>query len=205
MCLTRHLNLRFAVVMAVFAGVVLLTYREHMLGLVLVPLATVTAQMTVALLHWLSMEAARVATVISHPDGFAYEIYYRCTGFLPVAFLTASILASPGPLRRKCVGLAVGVPILIGLNLARLAHLFYLGVHHPAAFHFSHGVLWEGLFILATLGLWLGWTRWSDSRATFEDSRFVTRYRRSAVDCRRRWARYPETMEKGVKSALDSC
>ncbi len=165
MCVSRQLNLRFTVVMAVFVGVVLLTYREDMLGSLLTPLMMLTAQITVALLHWLGMEAVRVATVISHPDGFAYDIYYLCTGFLPVVFLTASIFAFPGPLRRKCVGLAVGVPILIGLNLARLVHLFYLGVHNPAAFELAHTVVWEGFLILAIFGIWLGWTRWSDSQA----------------------------------------
>lgn len=166
MYVSRQLNLRFATMMAVFVGVVLLTYRDDMLGLVLTPLTTLTANMTLALLHWLDMEAVRVMTVISHPDGFAYEIYYRCTGFLPVAFLTASIVAFPGTMRRKCVGIAVGVPILIGLNLARLVHLFYLGVHNPAAFELAHTVIWEGLLILAIFGLWLCWTRWSDSQSS---------------------------------------
>ncbi len=161
MSVTRQLNLRFAAVMTVFGGVVLLTYREEVLGSVLAPFTTLTVQVTLALLHWLGMEAVRLATVISHPDGFAYEIYYRCTGFLPVAFLTVSILASPGPLRRKLVGLAVGVPILIALNLIRLAHLFYLGVDKPAAFDLAHAVLWEGFLILTIFGLWLGSTRWS--------------------------------------------
>ncbi len=182
MSLTRHLNLRFAVVMAVFAGVVLLTYREDMLGPLLAPLTTLTARMTLALLHWGGMEAARVTTVLSHPGGFAYEIYYRCTGFLPVAFLTASILASPGPLRRKCVGLAVGVPILIGLNLARLAHLFYLGVHNPAAFELAHTVVWEGFLILAIFGIWLGWTRWSDSQPETGGNRLEARAYGAALD-----------------------
>ena len=161
MHVSRQMNLRFAVVMAVFVAVVLLTYREDMLGPFLAPLTLLTAQMTVALLHWLGMEAVRTSTVISHPDGFAYEIYYRCTGFLPVAFLTVSILASPGPLRRRLVGLVVGVPILVGLNLVRLVHLFYVGVHNPAAFDVAHAVVWEGFFILAIFALWLGSTRWS--------------------------------------------
>ena len=165
MCVSRQLNLRFTVVMVAFVGVVLLTYREDMLGLVLTPLTTLTAQMALGILHLLGMEAVRVATLISHPDGFAYEIYYRCTGFLPVAFLTASILASPGSLRRKLSGLAVGVSILIGLNLTRLVHLFHIGVHNPAAFDLAHTVVWEGFLILAIFGLWLGWTRWSDSQA----------------------------------------
>jgi exosortase/archaeosortase family protein len=110
------------------------------------------------------MEAVRLVTVISHPDGFAYEIYYRCTGILPVAVLTVSILAYPGPLRQKLVALAAGVPILISLNLMRLVHLFYLGVHNPAAFDIAHTIVWETLLIVAIIGIWMGWTRWSDKR-----------------------------------------
>ena len=163
MPVTRQLNLRFALVMAGFAGTVLLTYREDVLGTLLAPLTMWTAWVTLALLHWLGMEATRVATVVSHPSGFAYEIYYRCIGFLPVGFLTTGILAYPGRWRRKLVGLVVGVPVLIALNLTRLVHLFYLGVHNPAAFDFAHAVMWEGFLILAILGLWLSWTRWSDS------------------------------------------
>ncbi len=166
MAVTRQLNLRFVTVMVGFLGVVLLTYREDVLGPLLAPLTTLTVRTTLTLLHWAGMEAIRVTTVISHPDGFAYEIYYRCTGFLPLAFLTASILAYPGTLRHKCVGLAVGLPILIALNLMRLVHLFYIGVHDPALFDLAHAVLWEGLLILAILGLWFAWTRWFDSQAS---------------------------------------
>ena len=163
MPVTRQLNLRFALVMAGFAGAVLLTYREDVLGALLAPVTMWTARVTLTLLHWLGMEATRTAIVISHPNGFAYEIYYRCIGFLPVGFLTTGILAYPGHWRKKLVGLVVGVPVLIALNLTRLVHLFYVGVHNPAAFDFAHSVMWEGFLILAILGLWLGWTRWSDS------------------------------------------
>lgn len=160
MHLTRPLNLRFVAVIVGFAGVAYLTYREDVLGALLAPLTTWTAGATLVLLHWLGIAATRMATVVSHPSGFAYEIYYRCTGFLPVAFLMTAILATPGCWRRKLVGLAVGAPVLIALNLTRLVHLFYLGVHHPAAFDFAHTVLWDGLFVFAIFGLWVIWTRW---------------------------------------------
>jgi exosortase H (IPTLxxWG-CTERM-specific) len=166
--LARQLHLRFVVVMTVCVGIVLLTYGDGAVGTLLAPLTAWTTHMTLPVLHWSGMEATRTATVISHPGGFAYEITYRCTGFLPVAFLTAAILASPGSLQRKVVGLTVGVPVLIGLNLTRLVHLFYVGVHNAAAFHVAHTLLWEGCLILAILGLWLGWMRWSESRATTE-------------------------------------
>lgn len=168
MSIAWRLNLRFAVVMGVFLGVVLLTYREHGLGSLLAPATTLTAQMTLVILHWLGMEAVRVGTVISHAGGFAYEIYYRCTGFLPVAFLSVSILASPGMLVRKFAGLVVGVPIVIGLNLTRLVHLFYLGVYDPTTFDWAHEVLWEGLIVLAVFGIWFCSTRWPEAQVRTE-------------------------------------
>ena len=164
-------------VITVFLGVVLLTHCDNVLGALLAPLAALTAQMTLPLLHWSGMEATRAATVISHPGGFAYEISYRCTGFLPVAFLTACILASPGSLQRKVPGLAVGVPVLIGLNLTRLVHLFYVGVHNPAVFDVAHALLWEGCLVLAILGLWRGWMAWSESRTTTAGHRLACRSR----------------------------
>jgi len=156
-------KLRFITVMAVFAGVILLMYRDDILGSLLAPLTMLTAQTTLALLHWSGMEAVRVATQIYHPDGFAYEIYYRCTGFLPMAFLTVAILAYPRPFGRKLYGLAVGVAILMAFNLARLVHLFYVGVYHPAAFDAAHAVFWQGILIIVCVSLWLGWIKWSHS------------------------------------------
>ncbi len=162
----RRLGPRFVFVLAVFVGIVSLIYREDVLGPPLAPLTMATARMTLALIHWAGMDAVREVTVISHPSGFAYEIYYRCTGFLPVAFLAVSVLAYPGRLQFKLMGLAIGVPVLLVLNLIRLVHLFYIGVQKPAFFDLAHKVIWEGLIILAVFGLWLGWAIWIDSGKT---------------------------------------
>jgi exosortase/archaeosortase family protein len=164
MSVIRQLNLRFIAVMASFVGVIFLTYRQDVLGFLLAPLTRLTARTTLALLHLAGMEAVRVTTLIYHPDGFAYEIYYRCTGFLPLTFLAVSILAYRGPLRCKFVGLAAGLPILVTLNFTRLVHLFYIGVYNPAAFDIAHTIVWETLLIVAIIGIWMGWTRWSDKR-----------------------------------------
>ena len=161
--MTRRQKFRFAIVMAGFILALLFTYREDVLGHILSPLTYYTARTTLVLLHLCGMEAARAAMLIYHSDGFAYEIYYRCTGFLPVAILTASIFAYPGPLRGKFFGLAIGVPVILALNLFRLVCLFYVGVYIPTAFDFSHSVLGESLLVLATLGLWLAWIKWNHS------------------------------------------
>jgi exosortase/archaeosortase family protein len=154
-------GVRFIAISAVLAGVFLLAYREDVLGGPLSPWVELTAHATVSLLQWLGIEAVRTAAVIRHPGGFAYEIYYRCTGLLPAALLAILILAHPGSWRRKCLGLAAGAPLLVALNLVRLVHLFHLGVHAPGAFDLAHGFLWEAVLVLATIALWWGWRRWA--------------------------------------------
>src|SRR2546421_10087198 len=68
----RVQDARFLAFMAVFTGFVFLLYREELVGPSLVPLTLWTARTTVLLLHWLGIEAVQAATVISHPEGFAY-------------------------------------------------------------------------------------------------------------------------------------
>jgi exosortase/archaeosortase family protein len=157
-------RVRFVFLVLTLAGAFLLVYREDLLGQMLVPWVDLTARMTLGLLHFLGMEAARVVSQIHHPGGFAYEIYYRCTGILPAAMLTILTMATSAPLRYKCLGLAAGIPLLIMLNLVRLVHLFHLGVHNSAAFGPAHGILWEAVIIVATLGIWQSWSRWVAGR-----------------------------------------
>jgi len=151
----------FVMKVAAFMGVFLLVYRDDLIGWLLGPWVELTARMTVALLHLLDEEAVRVGGQIHHPSGFAYEIYYRCTAVLPAALLAALIFASTAAPRRKLIGMALGVSILIAVNLVRLVHLFHLGVHRPALFEVTHGVVWELILIMATLGLWWAWSRWA--------------------------------------------
>ncbi len=155
-------DLRFLAAMAVFASVVFLIYREEVVGPPLAPLATLTAQITVWLLHWVGIDAVREATLISQPGGFAYNISFRCTAILPMTFLTAAILFFPVPMRKRIVGLMIGLPMLMLLNVTRLIHLFYIGLHDPAHFELWHEDLWRGMIRLAILVIWMAWALWAE-------------------------------------------
>ncbi len=159
----RRDHLRFGLVLAALLALVLFTPRAPVLRGILVPLDFLTAEATAILLQAGGMEVARAGAVLSHPSGFAYEIYWRCTGLLPAVFLAGLILASPGRARRKVVGVAAGVAIVLAVNLVRLAHLFSVGVRYPAAFQVTHSVIWESGTVVLVLGLWLAWTRGSAS------------------------------------------
>src|SRR5207244_3376652 len=157
---------RFFAFMAVFTGLVVLLFREELVGPALAPLTLWTARMTVLLLHWLGVEAVQAATVISHPEGFAYEVAYSCVGVLPVVLFTAAVFAYPAALVHRLVAVTIGLPALLALNFSRLVHLFYLGVHNRADFEVWHEALWPTFIGLLIIGLWLSWASWAERRST---------------------------------------
>lgn len=150
---------RLAAVAATVA--VLATYREDLAGRALAPVVAWTAGVAAAVLDALGIPTVRHGGVLASPGGFAYEIYFRCTGYLPAVLLAIGILAWPAPPRRKLVGIVLGVPALLLLNLLRLLHLFLVGLARPDLFGLVHGVLWEGAMVLAVLGLWSAWKKWA--------------------------------------------
>jgi exosortase/archaeosortase family protein len=129
------------------------------------PLAGLVASLTQAALHAIGIAAQRAGTVLFVPGGFAYDITVGCTGLLPAVVLAAAILASPGTLDAKRRGLSVGVPLVLAVNLLRLVHLFYLGIHAPRVFVLAHSLVWEATLVLCTFVTWLVWTRWAARRA----------------------------------------
>lgn len=156
----RRIPYGFAIAVALFAAAVPFFYREEVLGEALEPLVLATADATQALLASLGVAATRDGAVLSAPEGFAYEVYYRCTGFLPVLCLLVFVLTYPAPWHRKLLGLAAGVPLLLAFNLVRLAHLFYLGVTRPELFSIAHAYVWEAATVVAVVSVWLVYRIW---------------------------------------------
>jgi exosortase/archaeosortase family protein len=123
-------------------------------GHLLAPVATLAASLVQPLVRLAGIEALRHGALLYVPGTFAYEVVIGCTGLLPVAVLVVAILASRGARAALRRGLLVGVPLLLMLNLVRLAHLFYLGVRAPEAFPVAHAWIWDGVLVMAVLALW---------------------------------------------------
>ena len=155
-------ELRFVLALLSLAAVMLLVYRDEIVGPVVMPLRVLTAKTVLLLLQGLGVEAVREASAIYHSGGFAFEISRGCMALVPALFLGAGIAAYPGSRRVKLVGWVAAIPLLLMLNFARLVHLFYLGVYRPEIFELAHRVLWESAIILAVIVLWLAWVVWAD-------------------------------------------
>ncbi len=166
----ERLKLRFAVILAGYGGAVFLVYRDEVLGTALAPLAVATARLVLVVLHFLGLEALREGAVIIHPGGFAYEVAYTCTGFLPIVTFFVCVLAYPVAWQARLTGAIIGILVLWIINLFRLVGLFYLGVNCPSAFAWAHEIAGEIFLGTAFIGLWLGWIGWSDRFFTKKES-----------------------------------
>jgi exosortase H (IPTLxxWG-CTERM-specific) len=106
-------------------------------------------------------QATSVSEVTIRSAQYAVAIRRGCDAIEPAWFFCAAVLAFPGRWRRKPAGLTVGVIAILALNLVRIVSLYFIGLHLRWLFPTAHLELWPVVFILAALGLWIAWIRWS--------------------------------------------
>ncbi len=158
--------MRFVLALALFGALVALLFRDAVLGTPLIVLREFTAGVTLDLVRLLGIEAVREGSALYHSGGFAYQISRGCMGLVPAGFLATGILAYPAPPRIRAWALMIGLPVILGLNLVRLVHLFYLGVERPELFRPAHGWAWETVMVLAVVVIWLGFAVRADGRGS---------------------------------------
>ena len=88
---------------------------------------------------------------------FSMTVASGCDGLQPVSVFAIAIAAFPGSPRRKLVGIAAGATGLLGLNVLRVASLFWTGVHAPQAFQLMHVHVWPAILIGCAVMLWARW------------------------------------------------
>jgi archaeosortase B (VPXXXP-CTERM-specific) len=128
-----------------------------------------TAALTTGVLQLLGVEAHRHKKMVDVDASFLATIIFECTAVVPVMLWVAAVLAYPTGWRPKLLGLLIGIPILLGINLVRLVTLFIVGERWAAGFDFVHMQVWQSIMIFLTLLLWVVWaitfTRRDETRA----------------------------------------
>ncbi len=109
---------------------------------------------------------ARIAAVRSESGGsadddrsFVFRVVADCGAIPSMSIFLAAVAAFPAPWRRRLLGVVVGLPLLYGVNILRLACLGMLGARIGAGpwFDFAHKYVWQGLYIVFVVALWLVW------------------------------------------------
>lgn len=119
------------------------------------PSTELLASLVQVALAWGGIDTLRHGAFVYAPGAFAYDVGIGCTGLLPAGAVATAILASPGTTASRAWGLAVGVPVVLFVNLLRLAHLFYLGMREPWGYDDAHGLWWPAALMAVAFAVWL--------------------------------------------------
>jgi len=93
---------------------------------------------------------------------FSLTIKEGCDAITPMIIFSMAILAFPIALRLKWPGLLLGLIALFILNIIRIISLYYVGKHFSfEVFDFMHVSIWQILFLIITIFIWLVWMRWA--------------------------------------------
>lgn len=90
---------------------------------------------------------------------FSFIVIPDCGAIPSMSIFFSAILAFPALWRKKLLGVALGIPILYVVNAFRLAFLAVIGALDNGGnwFRFSHEYIWQGIYIIFVVALWMGW------------------------------------------------
>jgi exosortase/archaeosortase family protein len=93
---------------------------------------------------------------------YPLQIVKNCDAIEINILFASAILAFPARLSLRLLGLLVGLPVLILLNLFRICSLYVIGVYMPERFELFHMELWPLALVGCTALLFLSYTRWAN-------------------------------------------
>lgn len=108
------------------------------------------------IMNLFGIQASTMGTTVILKN-FSYTIIYHCSAVFAMMIYGAAIFAYPAQLWQKFLGILIGFPLLSLVNTTRLVVLGVIGVHFPEMFDYFHEYLWQGIFIIFVIILWMAW------------------------------------------------
>lgn len=88
------------------------------------------------------------------------QVTFGCTGIFALFILIAGIVAFPGSLRSKGIGMLIALPIFYGYSILRLVIIGGIGYWFPGAVDFVHSFLMEIINVAFILSVYILWIRY---------------------------------------------
>ncbi len=117
---------------------------------------SVVASVTSTALSVFGFVIATSGTTVSS-QAFSMNIAYGCDALEPSFLFAVVVLAFPTAWKKRIIGALSGVLILFGINIIRLITLFLTGTYKSEYFELMHIEIWQALFIILALILFVVW------------------------------------------------
>jgi exosortase/archaeosortase family protein len=144
--------LRFFAYLLLFS----LAFWAFSLHLHLGPVQTVTASLGSEIGRWTGGSSVVHGHIIV-VQSLSLNVNHECTGIFVWMLFASFVLAYPVPWSARAIGLGVGIPLLFGVNVLRLATLARIVELYPAAFFYFHEYVWQGFFMVCVLVGAIAW------------------------------------------------
>jgi exosortase/archaeosortase family protein len=96
--------------------------------------------------------------------GFRVDVSPGCSGVVPTMIYLSAVFAYPTSWRSKAIGTALGIAIILSVNLLRVVVLFLIGVFAREYFHDTHVYVAQALVVAIAAATWLFWAgRFADA------------------------------------------
>jgi exosortase/archaeosortase family protein len=92
---------------------------------------------------------------------FAYVVVLDCAALDAQALFVAAVLAFPATWWARLVGVVTGVLVILAINVARLAGLYFAGAHSRELFHVLHEEVLVFVIVACVCMLFLLWANWA--------------------------------------------
>jgi len=90
-------------------------------------------------------------------DGFTVEIIDECTGLFEMVIYLAAVVSFSTSVKKKLIGVAMGIPAIYLFNVVRIFVLLLAGAHSQELFKFMHLYFWQVTLILMIGTVWVVW------------------------------------------------
>jgi exosortase H (IPTLxxWG-CTERM-specific) len=120
------------------------------------PYTEFLAKAVTAIINLFGAGAMAAGTQVTSPRS-SMNIAMGCDGVEASSLFLAGVLAYPTSWRARLTGLALGVPLIHAINLARLVGLYYAGVYLPSVAEELHVYVAQTIVILLSTGILILW------------------------------------------------
>lgn len=161
------------------------------------PSSTLWRDGTAAVVAWIARLAglhpvigpdAQMSFSLTDGRSFRYVVADACTATVVLATYGAAVIAYPTSRRTRLLGLAIGVPMLIGLNVVRLVTLAWVGLHAPQSFEAVHLYWWQTFYVVGVGLIWFAWMWYFAGARAFVAGSGADAGSGSGAGAGRRWA-----------------
>jgi exosortase H (IPTLxxWG-CTERM-specific) len=120
------------------------------------PYTELLARAVAAIINLFGAGATVEGALVSSPS-FSINIAMGCDGVEASSLFLAGVLAFPTTWRARLIGLALGIPLIHAINLARLVGLYYAGVLMPSVVDEVHVYVAQTIVILLSTAILIFW------------------------------------------------